>query len=150
MKILCKHNKNILFIAMLSVLFCVAFVTDASAANIFETVKEKVYNTLHDLRAIIYIIGGFGLVCFTFAAIFGRISFKHLATISFSLFLVAAMGLFISYFTEDGTAASKLEYRDNTSANNNSTPNDSPDGGKCNSGECPQSQNPDSGKTPGT
>ncbi len=148
MKKFYEFSKNISFVAIISAVLCVAVVSDAAAANIFETVKDKVYTTLQDLRGIIYIIGGLGLICFTFAAIFGRISFKHLATISFSLFLVAAMGLFISHFTGDGTPSAKLEYKDNTSASNNQTPNDSPTGGKCSGGECPQSQNQSANKTP--
>ncbi|MDO4184005.1 MAG: hypothetical protein Q4D11_02030 [Rhodospirillales bacterium] len=148
MKKFYEFSKNIPFIAILSVVFCIAIVSDAAAANIFETVKDKVYTTLQDLRGIIYIVGGFGLICFTFAAIFGHINFKHLATISFSLFLVAAMGLFISYFTGDGTASARLQYKDNTTVNNNSAPDDSPTGGDCKNAGCPQSQNPGANKTP--
>lgn len=140
-----KKLYNLGIIATLSLILCVVLVSDAAAANIFETVKEKVYTTLKDLRTVIYLVGGIGLICFTFAAIFGRISFKHLATICFSLFLVAAMGLFISYFTGDGTAESELEYKDNTPTHNSTVPNDSPTGGKCGGGECPESP----GKTPG-
>ncbi len=134
-----KKLYNLGIITTLSLILCVALVSDAAAANIFETVKDKVYETLKDVRGIVYVIGGLGLGCFTFAAIFGRISFKHLATISFSLFLVAAMGLFISHFTGDDTAQGELEYKDNTPTHNSTVPNDSPGGGKCGGGECPKS-----------
>ena len=139
MKNLSQTGKKLSLIFMLSLLLCIITVADAYAANIFETVKDKVYTTLLDLRAIIYLVGGIGLICFTFAAIFGKISFKHLATISFSLFLVSAMGLFISYFTGDGTAQSKLPYKDYTPAQNSTIPDDGPMGGDCKGGDCPSS-----------
>jgi hypothetical protein len=68
--------------------------------NIFNILACKITTTLADVRKIVYIIGGFGLIAFTFAAIFNKISFKHLGTIALSLFLLSMMTPFIEYFTQ--------------------------------------------------
>jgi len=78
-------------------------VSGGGQGNIFRTMACKITTTLFDIRKIVYIVGGFGLIAFTFAAIFNKISFKHLANIGLSLFLLSAMTPFIEYFTmKDG------------------------------------------------
>ncbi|MDR1693590.1 MAG: hypothetical protein LBR70_00130 [Lactobacillaceae bacterium] len=67
--------------------------------NPFLLIACKATTTLADLRVLVYIIAGFGLIAFTFTAIFGKISFKHLAQLGFALFLVSMMAPFIEYFT---------------------------------------------------
>ncbi|MBP5399144.1 MAG: TrbC/VirB2 family protein [Alphaproteobacteria bacterium] len=80
--------------------------------SIFSQITFKVTDTLLNLQKVVYIIGGFGLIAFAFAAIFGKISFRHLSYLSFSLFLVAAMGGFVRYITGDNRALSALVYID--------------------------------------
>lgn len=101
------------FLLLWTIFFILCFVTEASAdAGIFSKVRSKVIETLIDLRGIIYIIGGLGLIVFSFAAVFGKISFKHLATISFSLMLVSSISLFIRYFGGDDEIVAELGYGD--------------------------------------
>ena len=76
--------------------------------GIFKTMACKITTTLFDIRKIVYILGGFGLIAFTFAAIFNKISFKHLANIALSLFLLSMMTPFIEYFTQ--APGAKLTY----------------------------------------
>ena len=73
--------------------------------NIFLLIACKAMITLADLRVIAYIISGFGMVALAYAAIFGKMSFKHLANIGIGLFLLSMMTPFIEYFTtgKDGT-----------------------------------------------
>ncbi len=73
---------------------------NAADQGIFKTMACKITTTLFDIRKIVYIIGGLGLVAFTFAAIFNKISFKHLANIALSLFLLSMITPFIEYFTQ--------------------------------------------------
>ena len=105
------NYKRILHITTYLVLYAFLFSTDAFAqgtcasragGNVFQHIACKATQTLGDLRGVIYVLGGFGLIAFAFAAIFGKISFKHLAQISASLFLVAMMSPFIEYFTGNG------------------------------------------------
>ena len=86
--------------------------TSFAADNIFATIVSKVNTTLLDLQKVVYIIGGLGMVAFAFAAVFGKISFRHLSYLSFSLFLVAMMGPFVRYFSGDDSAMTQLEYQD--------------------------------------
>ena len=75
-----------------------------SGQGIFKTIACKITTTLFDIRKIVYVLAGFGLIAFTFAAIFNKISFKHLSSIALSLFLLSMMTPFIEYFTSpDGS-----------------------------------------------
>ncbi len=75
------------------------------SGNIFLLIACKAMVTLADLRVIAYIISGFGMIALSFAAIFGKMNFKHLANIGIGLFLLSMMTPFIEYFTtgKDGT-----------------------------------------------
>ncbi len=105
--------------------------------GIFRTIACKVTTTLFDIRKIVYILGGFGLIAFTFAAIFNKISFKHLGNIAISLFLLSMMTPFIEYFTL-GEGQPPLKYGhflqpDFTEADYSAT------FGECQGNDCPAS-----------
>lgn len=68
--------------------------------SIFAKLACKAVTTLSDLRKIIYVLSGFGLIAFAFAAIFNKISFRHLANIGLSLFILSMLTPFIEYFTQ--------------------------------------------------
>lgn len=77
--------------------------TPAEAANIFQTITERAATALTSIKQLVFVLAGFGIIAFAFAAIFGKLSWKHFANIAIGLFLVASMGLFIQYFvTKDG------------------------------------------------
>lgn len=69
--------------------------------NIFHYIACKAMTTLADIRVIVYTLAGFGLIAFAFAAIFNKISWKHLANLCIALFILSMMTPFISYFTQD-------------------------------------------------
>lgn len=69
-----------------------------AAGDVFDIIQAKMVNTVRDVRKIVYVIAGFGLVMFSVLAIFNKISFKHLAYIMISLSLLALMTPFINYF----------------------------------------------------
>lgn len=107
-----KRQVSVSLLLLLTVLFVFWNPGDAFAdllgcmsekdkAGIFKTMACKITTTLFDVRKIVYVLGGLGLVAFTFAAIFNKISFKHLANIALSLFLLSMMTPFIEYFTQD-------------------------------------------------
>lgn len=70
--------------------------------GLFAKIACKTMTTLADLRQIVYLFAGFGLIAFAWSAIFNKISWKHFAQISISLFLLSMMGTFIGYFGYDG------------------------------------------------
>lgn len=106
--------------------------------SIFETLRCMIANTLRDIRNIVYVVGGIGLITFTFAAIFGKISFKHLANICISLFLLSMMSPFVAFFTGSDTALTELEYGLYLSPEDSDV-EDSNVTGACKGGNCPSS-----------
>ena len=98
--------KNKLSVPLLALSAAILSPNDALAAfscmngdmGLFKTIACKITTTLYDIREIVYILGGFGLIAFTYAAIFNKISFKHLGNICISLFLLSMMTPFIEYF----------------------------------------------------
>ena len=142
MRNIAKIGNRLSVVALVAAAVFVLSAGDALAASgIFETMRSKVATTLKDLRMIIYVVGGIGLITFTFAAIFGKISFKHLANICFSLFLVAMISPFVRFFTGDESALAELTYSNYLSPVNGSA-DDHTVSGKCGS-NCPSS--PDGG-----
>lgn len=72
-----------------------------AASQIIAEVKEKAANVIEHYKPIVYILGGFGLVCVAWGAIFGKMNWKWFANLAIGLFLVAWMGKLIDYFTRD-------------------------------------------------
>lgn len=70
-----------------------------ASGDIFTVLQKKLYDTLVDLRQIVYMIAGFGLVVFSVAAIFNKISYKHLGYIMIGLSLLSLMFPFLEYFS---------------------------------------------------
>lgn len=106
--------------------------------NIFQTLRCMIASALRDIRNIVYVVGGIGLITFTFAAIFGKISFKHLANICFSLFLLSMMSPFVAFFSGSETALAELEYGLYLSPEDSDV-EDSNVTGSCKGSNCPSS-----------
>ena len=66
--------------------------------DVFEMVTRRAAVIILNIKPIVYIIAGFGLIAFAWGAIFNKISWRHFANIAIGLFLVANMGRFIEYF----------------------------------------------------
>ena len=65
--------------------------TGWTATNaIFTEAYNKLYETFNNARVVVYILSGFGLVGLATAAIFGKLSFRWLATIAIALFVLAS------------------------------------------------------------
>ena len=105
---------DLVTIALSLVVFTIVFApTDVfAAANIFDTIQAKMLSTAKDVRKIVYVVAGFGLVMFSVLAIFNKISFKHLGYIMISLSLLAMMTPFINYFSGAGLDESDFNYGD--------------------------------------
>ena len=99
-----RNSRKFLRSLFLMTLFCllvVSFEAFAQEAEIFDTLQYKLYTTLKDLREIVYVVSGFGLVMFSVAAIFNKISYKHLGYIMVGLSLLSLMFPFLEYFSGD-------------------------------------------------
>lgn len=82
----------------------------SSEGNIFSTIRSRVAKALVDSHQLVYLLAGFGLIGFAFMAVFNKISWKWFANIAIGLFLVAVMGMIISYFTGDDKIARELSF----------------------------------------
>jgi len=79
--------------------------------GIFNYLACKITTVVADVRAIVYILAGFGMIAFAYGAIIGKINFKQLANIGIGLFILSMTTSFIEYFVfNDGT--SRLQYGD--------------------------------------
>ncbi len=140
-----KHQFKYLFLTLLlGVLLLPA--SAMAADNIFQVISQKMMTTVIDVRRIVYVIAGFGLIMFTTLAIFNKISFKHLAYIMIGLSLLAVMMPFINYFAGVNLEDSQFSYgnfiRGGSSIQGSDIP-ETDDGGKdCKGQECPDG-NPD-------
>lgn len=98
MKKYLKHIRILAFFLLMAAVLAPSTVW-AAEGNIFTIISNKMITTLQDVRKIVYVIAGFGLIMFAVLAIFNKISFKHLAYIMIGLSLLAVMMPFINYFS---------------------------------------------------
>ena len=97
-----KFLKYFVFFAVIALAFT-AF--EASAAmgdgsNVFDTIIMRMTTTFKNVRAVIFVIGGFGLVGLGFAAIFGKVRWSWLAALAAGLAIVAVAGAVVDYVTQ--------------------------------------------------
>ena len=108
-----KFMKYLSFFAIVALAFVA---TDAFAAgglgsgeHVFKTVLERMVTTFQNVRSVIFVIGGFGLVGLAFAAIFGRVDWKWLAALAAGLAIVAVAGAVVDYVTQGNESQTAFE-----------------------------------------
>ena len=107
----------ILFVVTISLISVIPLDAYAEDGNIFSTIRARAAQALRDSHQLVYLLAGFGLIGFAFMAIFNKISWKWFANIAIGLFLVAVMGMIISYFTGDDSIAVDLDFGYDMGAN---------------------------------
>lgn len=80
-----------------------------SGEHVFKTVLERMVTTFQNVRSVIFVIGGFGLVGLAFAAIFGRVDWKWLAALAAGLAIVAVAGAVVDYVTQGNESQTAYE-----------------------------------------
>lgn len=93
-------NRYLKIFLMFAVVALVFTATDASAQNVFSQILSKLLNTFKNVRSVIFVVGGFGLVGLGFAAIFGKIKWPWLAALACGLAVVALAGAMVDYVTD--------------------------------------------------
>ena len=63
--------------------------------------KTKAGTTFQNVKSIVFIVGGFGLVVLAFGAIFGKIKWSAFASLAVGLAILAAAGAIVKYATGD-------------------------------------------------
>lgn len=96
-------KNNIWTLCLVALFGLFAFSGDAlaqtSQASVMEMGKTKAVNVFLAVKAIIFVVGGFGLVGIAFAAIFGKINWKWFAALAVGLAILAAAGSIVNYAT---------------------------------------------------
>lgn len=98
-----KFLKYLSFFAIVALIF-VATGADAAVGgngtNVFDTVLQRMITTFKNVRSVIFVVGGFGLVGLAFAAIFGKVKWSWLAALAVGLAIVAVAGAVVDYVTQ--------------------------------------------------
>lgn len=89
-----------------------AFAEPTSASEVFTQLGDTAGNIGKGLRDAGFIIAGFGLIVFSFMAIFNKISWKTLAYIMLSTFILSVMIGVISYIQEGGKGTVDIKFGD--------------------------------------
>ena len=73
-----------------------------SAAAVFDTVTKKGEDLFKNVKTIVFVVGGFGLVGLACGAIFGTVKWKWFASLAIGLAILAVAGAIVDYVTEAG------------------------------------------------
>lgn len=87
---------KLLYLA-LALLFATS--TDASA-DAFGVVTSKGRTLFNNVKTVVFVMGGFGLVGLAVGAIFGAVKWKWFASLAFGLLILAIAAQIVNYFTE--------------------------------------------------
>jgi len=125
---LIKNNKNnqflklfvfsLLAVVMLPIdAFADTVISGGNVGGIFKSISAKAADAVANISQLAYILAGFGMVAFTFGAIFGKLSWKHFGNIAIGLMMVASSGMIIEFFvtppgSDGATYRYKLSYGD--------------------------------------
>lgn len=86
-------------IIALAAVISIAVISGAEAGNVFQTATDKGVEIFRNVKNIVFILGGFGLVGLAFGAIFGKIKWNWFGALAVGLAIVAAAGAIIDYAT---------------------------------------------------
>jgi phosphoglycerol transferase MdoB-like AlkP superfamily enzyme len=83
----------------LVVLVCTSTAMAASGdTSVFDTVVGKGRELFKEIRTVVFVLGGFGLVGLAVASIFGRPMWKWFAFLALGLVVIAVAGAIVDYF----------------------------------------------------
>ena len=100
-------KNNIWTFCLVAVFALMSFAGDAAAqSSVMETAEEKALSVFESVKAIIFVVGGFGLVGIAFGAIFGKVNWKWFAGLAVGLAILAAAGSIVHYATGEDAGLS--------------------------------------------
>ena len=96
-----KYFKYFLIIAVVALAFTATAGFAQGSDSVFTTIGTRMKTTFQNVRNVIFIVGGFGLIGLGFAAIFGKIKWPWLAALACGLAIVAVAGALVDYVTQN-------------------------------------------------
>ena len=97
-----KYLKQFLFVALIALVFT-ATGAYAEGDGVFVNIQGRLLDAFQNVRNVIFIVGGFGLIGLGFAAIFGKVKWPWLAALACGLAIVALAGALVEYVTDGST-----------------------------------------------
>ncbi len=105
-----KYLRICMMVAIAAIMFTAVDALAAESSNVFSTVLNKLLVTFKNIRNVIFVVGGFGLVGLGFAAIFGKVKWPWLAALACGLAIVALAGAMVDYVTQGSGDDDALSY----------------------------------------
>lgn len=90
-------NKTLKVMGQLAIVAALCVAGSAFATDIFSTASQKMGSVFQNVRMIVFIMGGFALVGFAIAAIFGKLEWKKVAILAVGLALLAVANQVVNY-----------------------------------------------------
>ncbi|MBO5038186.1 MAG: TrbC/VirB2 family protein [Alphaproteobacteria bacterium] len=96
-----RNLKKVLILCSLALVFTVMFADPSFAQNagIMNKAADKAIRVFNQVKFIIFIVGGFGLVGIAFQAIFGKVKWTWFAGLAVGLAILAAASAIVNYAT---------------------------------------------------
>ena len=99
-------NKTLKVLGLMAIMAALCVAGSAFATDIFKTASDKMGDLFVNVRMIVFIMGGFALVGFAIAAIFGKLEWKKVAILAVGLALLAVAGQVVSYAVDSSAKTS--------------------------------------------
>ena len=90
-------NKTLKVMGQLAIVAGLCVAGSAFAQDVFNTAATKLGELFGNVRQIVFILGGFALVGFAIAAIFGKLEWKKVAILAVGLALLAVASQVVNY-----------------------------------------------------
>ena len=104
-----KYLKVIALVALVAVVFLATDAYAADGAELFGNAQKTLAAVFRNVRQIVFIMGGFALIGFAVAAIFGKLDWKKVAILAVGLALLAVASQVVDYATKAGSDADSLK-----------------------------------------
>ena len=103
-----KYTKALLMIALFGI---VLMATSAFAEEgLFGQAQSTLAQVFKNVRIIVFILGGFALVGFAIAAIFGKLDWKKVAILAVGLALLAVADQVVKYAVQAGSSSGEAAH----------------------------------------
>lgn len=96
-----KNLKKMFILCSLALVFTIVLADAACAKAVMQLAAEKAMTLFRNVKAIIFIVGGFGLVGIAFQAIFGKVKWSWFAGLAVGLAILACASAIVNYATGD-------------------------------------------------